>query len=370
MRGKAGYSVILLVVLSFSLFSCSVYQGPVLAVNTASAAPSGTVSAAPWPSDSPIPSPSPSFQATAAPSATLAPTPTPSADPWAQTFTDGGAYIKVPDWDKGPWIYKDGTLSVDIERRTFSGTSYFRAEIYVRGGTLPFGGFAYNDQKAGHRALPYLIARQNQAVFAITGDYIKNNKSIAGIMIRQSIVFANTSKKQSLAIMPDGNLKIIDPGQTDAQKLLAMGVKDVFSFGPVLVDNGKINTDGIRKATNIGGASITNWRTAIGQISAGHYIAVVNPVGLTLTQVAQIFVDNGCTLAYNLDGGHSTSIVFMGEQLYKQAPGDDKGQQRALSDLLMIGVNPAVPAPAAPVYCNGLGFKTKYRPKPTAGPLN
>lgn len=56
-----------------------------------------------------------------------------------------------------------------------------------------------------------------------------------------------------------------------------------------------------------------NPRCGIGQIAPGHFVAILADGrqdnysnGLTLTQFAELFIEEGCTMAYNLDGGVST----------------------------------------------------------------
>ena len=59
---------------------------------------------------------------------------------------------------------------------------------------------------------------------------------------------------------------------------------------------------------------------------------------------AQMFVDYGCTVAYNMDGGASVGIVFMGEALnrhIKQLP----DEQRPWNDALLFGYSENVPSP-------------------------
>ena len=52
-----------------------------------------------------------------------------------------------------------------------------------------------------------------------------------------------------------------------------------------------------------------NPRTAIGMISPLHYVIIVSDgrtsksEGLSLYQLAGLFKEEGCTVAYNLDGG-------------------------------------------------------------------
>lgn len=319
------------------------------------------------PTEAPTPTPSPTQAPTATPALTPTPTPEPTAtpDPWAAHFTsDGKAWVSVADWDKGPWIYKDGTLSIKIELKKLGRLPYFRAEIYTRG-PLPFGGFAYNDTaKARKRALPYLVARQNDAVFGITGDQMIIGDNPKGVMIRQGKTYKDAKKAPTMAVMPDGELKVFDAGKITAKELQDMGVKDSFAFGPILVRDGKVDQSVYKHRLKQ-----HNWRASIGMVEKCHYIVIVDHVGIDLEDLAKLYVENNCSVAYNLDGGHSSTIVFMGEQLYKQAPGDDNGEQRTLSDMLLIGTNSAVPDPSAPVYCNGLGYSKQNKPKPTDGPL-
>jgi hypothetical protein len=364
MDGKSHLSAFFAIIVCFMLVSCSgiTQVNPSVITTDAPATTGGSATLQP----TPVPTPSTStLSPTQAPtpSPTAAPTPTPTPDPWAGIFAQSGAYVTVPDQDKGPWTYKDQNLNVHIEKRKLGSRVYFRAEIYTRG-PLPFGGFANNDTSGHKRALPYMIARQNKAIFGITGDFVIIGDNPKGVMIRQGKVYHDKKQAPTLAVMPDGNLQVYDRGKITAKQLLGMGVKESFAFGPILVRDGKIN-----KEVYTHRLKTHNWRAAIGQIEKGHYIVIVNPIGISLAELAQLFVDNKCTLAYNMDGGHSTSIVFMGEQLYKQSPGEDNGEQRSLSDLLLIGTSPAVPAPDAPVYCNGLGYNVKARPKPTDGPI-
>ena len=56
--------------------------------------------------------------------------------------------------------------------------------------------------------------------------------------------------------------------------------------------------------------------------------------GVSLTEFAQIFKDLGCTEAYNIDGGGSSTMYFMGRVVNKPL---GKNQERGTSDILFIG---------------------------------
>ena len=56
--------------------------------------------------------------------------------------------------------------------------------------------------------------------------------------------------------------------------------------------------------------------------------------GISLTEFAQIFKDLGCSDAYNLDGGGSSAMVFMGRVVNNPLR---KNQERGTSDILFAG---------------------------------
>lgn len=321
------------------------------------------------PAPTPTPSPSPSPTPLPSPSPSPVPTPSPKPDPWAGKFSKSGAYLNVPDPVRGPWSYRDESLSVEIRllRGGPMNHTYYMAEIYARG-PLAFRGFAFQSDR-GKTELPYKIARRYDAVIGITADYFNHRSNRKGVMMGSDVVYHDKNKNSTLAILPDGSLQAYEPGEVTAKQLKEMGVKDSFAFGPILVKDGKINKKSIEKHWLSSGA--LEYRATIGQIEKGHYIVIVTRGSFTMTQVAKLFTDKKCTMAYNMDGGHSACLIFMGEQLNQQYPGSKDGvRQRTLPDLLMIGVNPAVPDVKAKVFCNGVNVYYQNKPKPTNGPLN
>ena len=86
----------------------------------------------------------------------------------------------------------------------------------------------------------------------------------------------------------------------------------------------------------------SNPRTAIGMIEKGHYVMVVSDgrtsesAGLTLYQLAGVMKDLGCTEAYNLDGGGSTTMVFNGNVINKPTTNGNTISERAVSDIVYI----------------------------------
>jgi exopolysaccharide biosynthesis protein len=55
-----------------------------------------------------------------------------------------------------------------------------------------------------------------------------------------------------------------------------------------------------------------------------------------LLQLAQVFLDQGCIIAYNLDGGSSSTMYFNGEIVNNHTDGR-RDQEREVSDIVYIG---------------------------------
>ena len=107
------------------------------------------------------------------------------------------------------------------------------------------------------------------------------------------------------------------------------GIWQAFQFGPVLVQDGEMMT-GLKKNER-------QPRTIFGYVEPGHYIIVAVDgrtkvsIGMTETEMAELMFDLGCTQAMNLDGGYSTSMLFMGETINERVNDD-----RNVNDMLLF----------------------------------
>ncbi|MGC3975187.1 MAG: phosphodiester glycosidase family protein [Nitrospira sp.] len=187
---------------------------------------------------------------------------------------------------------------------------------------------------------PSAIAEQVGATLAINGDYYGFRSE--GIVIRNGIAFRDTGARDGLALYYDGQLKVYDETATSAQRLLDDGVWQTWSFGPGLIVDGRIQDgiDSIEVDTNVGNHSIQGEqpRTGIGMIEPNRYLFVVvdgrsqgYSRGITMTEFAQLFADLGATVAYNLDGGGSSTMVYH-DELVNNPRGE--GKERGTSDII------------------------------------
>ncbi|MGE0879839.1 MAG: phosphodiester glycosidase family protein [Acidimicrobiia bacterium] len=242
--------------------------------------------------------------------------------------------------------YKSASTSISITKTVVgSGPNqvvYFVADVVMKDATALRGGFAQN--KFGRKIIedPSDIAADNHAVFAVNGDYYGYRTS--GIVIRNGILYRDSGARSGLAIYRDGTMKIYDERSTSGEALLTQGVWNTVSFGPALVDNGEIpaGIDKVEVDTNIGNHSIqgNQPRTGIGMIAPGHFLFVVvdgrsngYSRGLNMIEFAQVFKDHGAKVAYNLDGGGSTTMVFNGALVNNPL---GKNNERGTSDILYI----------------------------------
>ncbi len=184
------------------------------------------------------------------------------------------------------------------------------------------------------------IASECNAILAINGDFYGFRDS--GPVIRNGYLYRTTARNSSseaLAIYDNGNMEILDESDIDATTLLSDGVTQLFSFGPGLIENGQIS---VSAGQEVDQSMKSNPRTAIGMISPLHYIFVVSDgrtsasTGLSLIQLAQVMQEQGCITAYNLDGGGSSTMWFMGNIINQPTTNGKSIAERKVSDIVYI----------------------------------
>jgi len=287
------------------------------------------------------PEPTPTLTPAPTPSPTPEPTPSPTPNPY---FSDSEE-VKA-DADSGQWLYRSPSLYVNVTRTIDEENkqTYYVADIRVTGSETERSGFSTPKRPGGKSTDLYWISQYYKAVIAVNGDFLDNNasdKNRKGVIIRDGKVFVDKDKADTLAFLPDGTMKVYAAGEADADSLLAQGIKTTYSFGPTLINNGVIQ-DGLDTAR----LKRANPRTAVGMIEPGHYLLVVvegrssRAKGMTLVQLADLFASYHCEVAYNLDGGQSATMTFMGENINEY--GGSLTGQRGVPDALMFGTSDQV----------------------------
>ncbi|MFZ0529530.1 MAG: phosphodiester glycosidase family protein [Propionicimonas sp.] len=242
--------------------------------------------------------------------------------------------------------YTSDTATIRISKHTAgSGDSlltWFVADITVSDATIVRSAFAQDTFGENIIATPSAIAAQAGAILAINGDYYGFRDT--GIVIRNGVAYRDAGARQGLAFSTDGSLKLYDETTTTARQLLADGVWNTLSFGPGLVSNGQVisGIDAVEVDTNVGNHSVQGDqpRTGVGLVADNHFLFVVvdgrstgYSRGASMAEFAQIFVDQGAQVAYNLDGGGSSTMVFNGSLVNNPL---GRGQERGTSDILYV----------------------------------
>lgn len=253
--------------------------------------------------------------------------------------SNGGGYAATDT------SYTSATTSISIATvSTGSGedaVTYYVADVQLQPGTLLGAGLADGFTQGGVEKTS-AIANASNAVLAINGDYCTGRNT--GIIIRNGVLYLDNPIRVGLAIYKDGTMRVYDETEISAEQLLADGVWNTYSFGPALLAEGLVSEDlDESKVEDIGEEHTilgSQPRTGVGIIEANHFVFVVvdgrSPgysIGMTLSEFAQIFKQLGCTAAYNLDGGGSSAMYFMGELVNNPL---GRGQEREISDVLFV----------------------------------
>lgn len=242
--------------------------------------------------------------------------------------------------------YASSTATISIDTVvTGSGNdkvTVYVADVQVSDATIIRAAFAEDTFGTNVIAKTSDIAAQASAVLAINGDYYGFRDT--GIVIRNGVAYRDAGTRQGLLLSTDGTLSLYDETSTSADELLAKGAWQTWSFGPGLVNGGAIveGIDDVEIDTNVGNHSVqgNQPRTAIGMIAANHFLfAAVDgrsagySRGMTMTELAQLLLDRGVQVGYNLDGGGSTTMVLDGD-LINDPLGRDR--ERGTSDIIYV----------------------------------
>ncbi len=260
------------------------------------------------------------------PMETPLPKPTVDVTPWRVKFADkftGGAI------EKTDLTYKSANINIRIDKVQTDDLAYFFADIYIADISFFRTAFANQADVMGDREPTKDVAKQNHAILAINGDHCVDNN---GPVIRNGKLYRDEKFADALVMNKDGSMETFFADQLDMNAIEADDAWQVWTFGPMLLENGQpmqeFNST-LNKA---------NPRTAVGYFEPGHYCFLVvdgrqegYSEGMTLKELSQFFYDKGCKVAFNLDGGRSSEMVFLDQTINRPYDGG-----RATTDILLI----------------------------------
>ena len=271
---------------------------------------------------------------------------------------DWAGYTGVPaKWVSyvGQARYEDPSITVDLVmgERMYD-TNYCYAVIKVANGSQVRTAFS-DDNFKDHKVYGFKIAEAKNAVFALNGDFCKNKENPRGYMgyiIREGKEYRDLATAEKAWVRYDNKVKaytldwdllIIDQNgdlhailEPSAEKVQAWQAEhpdlvavNTMNFGPALIVDGQIPRETFNKVavnpnTDWIGTYKPTQRIAICQLDALTYLCVTcegpedkGSAGLTMDQFVDLLREvesklEGYTIqvAYNLDGGSSSTFIF------------------------------------------------------------
>lgn len=236
--------------------------------------------------------------------------------------------------------YHDDQIDIVLTTMRVENTTVYVADVQIADISLLKTALAGNTYARNLTETTSVQAANAGAILAINGDYYGAQER--GYVLRNGMLYRASAQSgtDALVIGADGNFRIITEGETSADTLVREGAWQVLTFGPALVKDGQVT---VRSSDEVGRAMTSNPRTAIGQISEGHYLLVVSDgrtkesTGLSLRQLAELMQSLGAQIAYNLDGGGSSTMVFQGRVVNNPTTNGRSIRERSVSDIVYIG---------------------------------
>ena len=237
------------------------------------------------------------------------------------------------------WSYSDDNIAVAISKLRAYDTDIYIADVRVSSAEYLKTALAQNAFGRNLKEETSDMAEANNAILAINGDYYGFRDD--GYVLRNGVLYREqaSSGTDALVVYADGTMAAADQDTVAASELADTGAWQVLSFGPVLIQDGKV---AVGEQDEVDQAKTSNPRTAIGMVEPLHYIVVVSDgrtdesAGLSLYELAQVMKDAGATFAYNLDGGGSSTMWFQGETINNPSSGHRSGE-REVSDIVYFG---------------------------------
>ena len=235
--------------------------------------------------------------------------------------------------------YKTDDTSITLSTYREYDTNIYVAEVELSKNAQIETAFAQNSYGKNVTATTSSMAESSAAILAINGDYYGARDN--GYVIRDGVIYRSSAKadQEDLVIYKDGSMKIINESEIGAQELVDDKAITVLSFGPALVENGKVS---VSQNDEVGKAMASNPRTAIAITEDNNYLFIVSDgrtdesEGLSLYELATFAASLGAKTVYNLDGGGSSTMYFNGKVVNNPTTNGWDISERGVSDIVYI----------------------------------
>ena len=274
---------------------------------------------------------------------------------WDEYFrsADDPQEVVVFDYDNGKYEYRTDNLSILIDRKlTELPLTYYVAHIRMRNVDAFRPGFGTDAETGSTKSTAWEMARRYKAVLLITGDDMTHMEAdLKGIILRNGTYYSDDDNEATMAMTPGMSMRIFHQGTTTVEDLKDLGIENTFAFGPILMENGEVYKQAYKHRVRA-----DNPRVGVGMVEPGHFVVIVVDgrlkgvsLGMPIMEFAELFKEEGCKEAFNMDGGASAAMVFMGEFINMR----NTEHVRTMPDGLMWGYSLQVPDETDPLVYSG-----------------
>jgi len=231
---------------------------------------------------------------------------------------EAGPVVPKENYSADGMSYKDESISVRIEEFREYDTTILAAYIDIVDPSQLRTAMAHR-YGSKRTAIGRVLSKRSNAVLAVNGDFFSFHNE--GYLVRQGVLYRDrTNATYDILIIDDkGDFHIIVDPTEEAAHGFEGNIINSFNFGPALVIDGEIITT--TKEMTVGLYKPTQ-RMGIAQLGPLSYMCIAtegpenkDSVGLTVAQFAQLMKDRGAIMAYNLDGGSSSAMMFNDQKI-------------------------------------------------------
>ena len=231
---------------------------------------------------------------------------------------EAGPVVPKENYSADGMSYKDESISIRIEEFREYDTTILAAYIDIVDPSQIRTAMAHR-YGSKRTAIGRVLSKRSNAVLAVNGDFFSFHNE--GYLVRQGVLYRDrTNATYDILIIDDkGDFHIIVDPTEEAAHGFEGNIVNSFNFGPALVIDGEIITT--TKEMTVGLYKPTQ-RMGIAQLGPLSYLCIATEgpenkgsVGLTIAQFAQLMKDRGAIMAYNLDGGSSSAMMFNDQKI-------------------------------------------------------
>jgi exopolysaccharide biosynthesis protein len=238
------------------------------------------------------------------------------------------------------------SVTYHLVEAKLSSTSHIRRNI----ATNSSGEYGANIAATISSQVSTVTSQGYNVLAAINGDSCYWGTATDGYVIVNGVTYTSNQRTYNtlddFAIYKDCTVGTFTETSTSIDTVTSTrgGCWQNWGFGPSLVKDGVVT---VTSSSNIGGARSTgsNPRTAIGYAGVNHYFFLTTDVyggnrsatgcEFSLIDLGNFLLAKGCTYAYNLDGGH-TSSMYVASEGSGMVNDNTYGKEYTISDIIYV----------------------------------